>query len=156
MEIIPYATSLKSYIKILNTEWLEKYFAVEPKDTIQLSDPENEIINKRGHIYYGKLDNNIIATFSLLKITDTVFELGKMAVSEAYQGNGFGKQLLEYAITTAKEKNAEKIILYSNTKLEAAIALYKRFGFTEIPLEPNTYARSNIKMELVLYTDGLL
>ena len=150
MEIIPYATSLKSYIKILNTEWLEKYFAVEPKDTIQLSDPENEIINKGGHIYYGKLENNIIATFSLLKITDTVFELGKMAVSEAYQGNGFGKQLLEYAITTAKEKNAEKIILYSNTKLEAAIALYKRFGFTEIPLEPNTYARSNIKMELII------
>lgn len=150
MEIIPYTTPLKSYIEILNTEWLEKYFAVEPKDTIQLSDPENEIINKGGYIYYGKSDDIIIATFSLLKVTDTVFELGKMAVSEAYQGKGFGKQLLEYAIATAKEKEAEKIILYSNTKLEAAIALYKRFGFTEIPLEPNTYARSNIKMELII------
>ncbi|HEX8576905.1 MAG TPA: GNAT family N-acetyltransferase [Flavobacterium sp.] len=150
MEVIPYTTALKSHIKTLNTEWLEKYFAVEPKDTIQLSDPENEIINKGGYIYYGKLDDTIIATFSLLKVTHTVFELGKMAVSEAYQGKGLGKQLLEYAIATAKEKEAEKIILYSNTKLEAAIALYKKFGFTEIPLEPNTYARSNIKMELII------
>lgn len=38
-------------------------------------------------------------------------------------------------------------MLYSNTKLENAIYIYRKFGFIEITVEPNSpYKRSNIKM----------
>jgi ribosomal protein S18 acetylase RimI-like enzyme len=43
----------------------------------------------------------------------------------------------------------KRIILYSNTKLETAIALYRKLGFKEIPLD-GPYKRSDIKMELLL------
>ena len=72
MEIISYQPSLKSHIKTLNVEWLEKYFSVEPNDTIQLSDPENEIINKGGLIYYVSMDGEIIGTATLMKIDDNI------------------------------------------------------------------------------------
>jgi ribosomal protein S18 acetylase RimI-like enzyme len=42
--------------------------------------------------------------------------------------------------------NCENLYLYSNTQLEPAINLYKKFGFLEIPVEKSEYARCNIKM----------
>jgi GNAT superfamily N-acetyltransferase len=78
-----------------------------------------------------------------------VYEFTKMAVDDAYQGKKIGQLLSEAAIIKARELNAEKIILYSNTVLAPAIALYKKLGFIEIPLD-GPYKRSNIKMELLL------
>ena len=107
VEIIPFSIELSSYVKALNYEWLEKYFKVEKGDVISLSNPQTEIINKGGFIYFAKLNNEIVGTVSLLKKSDTVFELGKMAVTEKAQGLGIGKLLVEYCLTIAKEKNIE-------------------------------------------------
>ena len=41
-------------------------------------------------------------------------------------------------------------MLYSNTILENAVYIYRKYGFVEIPMEENSpYERSNIKMELI-------
>ena len=82
--IIPYSEKYKAAIKSLNYEWLEKYFFVEPQDTVQLSDPQGEILDKGGHIYYALYNDEVIGTSSLLKINDTEYELAKMAVTEKY------------------------------------------------------------------------
>ena len=73
-----------------------------------------------------------------------------MAVTEEAQGLGIGKVLLEHCLQIAKQNQASKLILYSNTKLENAIHLYRKYGFKEIPLEAGHYERANIKMELAL------
>ncbi len=150
-EIIGYEEKYKQAIKDLNYEWLEKYFSVEPNDVKSLSDPQGEIIDKGGLIFYAVENENIAGTASLLKIDEKVYELGKMAVTEKLQGKKIGNQLLQFCINKAKEIGAEKLILYSNAKLFPAISLYRKYGFTEDPLEENSvYKRSNIKMELVL------
>jgi ribosomal protein S18 acetylase RimI-like enzyme len=150
LKIIPFSIELSSVVKTLNYEWLEKYFKVEKGDVIALSNPQVEIIDKGGFIYFAKLNKEIIGTVSLLKKSDTVFELGKMAVTENAQGLGIGKLLIEYCLTVAKEKNIEKLILYSNTKLTSALHLYKKYGFIEIELEYGLYERANIKMEKII------
>jgi ribosomal protein S18 acetylase RimI-like enzyme len=150
IEIIPFSIELSEVVKTLNYEWLEKYFKVEKGDVIALSNPQTEIIDKGGFIYFAKKNAEIIGTVSLLKKSDTVFELGKMAVTEKAQGLGIGKLLVEYCLTVAKEKNIEKLVLYSNTKLASAIHLYEKYGFTEIELESGLYERANIKMEKVI------
>src|SRR5688572_4485347 len=106
MEIIEYTSDLKSHIKTLNVEWLEKYFHVEPNDEVQLSDPENEIIAKGGLIYYLRDGSEIIGTVSLLKLNDNVYELGKMAVTGNQQGKGAGKMLVEFSISKARSLGA--------------------------------------------------
>ena len=150
VEIIPFAPKLKQHIKDLNFEWLNKYFKVEPNDEIVLSNPQVEIIDKGGFIFYAKYNNQIVGTVSLLKIDKFTFELSKMAITEAIQGLGIGKKLLDHCLAFAKENDIQKLILYSNRKLESAIHLYKKYGFVEIDLENGIYERADIKMEKII------
>jgi ribosomal protein S18 acetylase RimI-like enzyme len=148
--IIPFSPDLNKEIKTLNVEWLKKHFKVEAKDELVLSDPQGEIIDKGGMIFYAKYDNKIVGTISLLKIDETTFELSKMAVTDSVQGLGIGQKLLEHCLKIAKQKGIEKLILYSNRKLFPALYLYTKFGFQEVSLEEGIYERADIKMELTI------
>ncbi|MBK7009767.1 MAG: GNAT family N-acetyltransferase [Saprospiraceae bacterium] len=147
VEIIEFSEELSEPIKTLNYEWLEKYFRLEEGDIASLSNPQKYIIDKGGHIYYAKLNGEIVGTASLLKKSETVYELGKMAVSDKGQGQGIGTILLEHCLNISQQKQIQTIILYSNTKLQSAIHLYRKYGFKEIELESGLYERANIKME---------
>jgi ribosomal protein S18 acetylase RimI-like enzyme len=150
VEIIPFSSDLADPIRTLNIEWLKKYFKVEPKDEIVLSDPQHEIIDKGGLIFYAKYKDQIVGTASLLKIDETTFELSKMAVADGVQGLGIGQKLLLHCLAVAEQKGIEKLVLYSNRKLLPAIHLYEKFGFIEVPLEEAVYERADIKMERIL------
>jgi GNAT superfamily N-acetyltransferase len=151
-EIIPFDNTYAKNFYELNIEWLKTYFYVEPFDEEVLSKPETYIINKGGHIFFVKYANTILGTVALMPTDEPfVYELTKMAVSPSQRGQKIGQQLLQYCIDFAKEKRFKALMLYSATKLENAIYIYKKFGFIELPLEPNSpYARSDIKMELTL------
>lgn len=150
IEIIPYSPELKEYLKTLNYEWLEEYFRVEEGDKISLSDPQKQIIDKGGFIFFARYGEEIAGTISLLKKTPEIFELGKMAVSKNSRGLGIGNQLMEHCLEFAKQQDIRDLVLYSNTKLEPAIHLYRKFGFEEIEMEAGVYERGNIKMKKVL------
>jgi len=148
--IVPFSPDLKEEIKILNLEWLKKYFIVEAKDDKELSDPQGEIIDKGGMIFYAKHDDKIVGTISLLKVDETTFELSKMAVTDGVQGLGIGNKLMGHCMAVAKEKGIKKLVLYSNRSLLPAIYLYKKFDFEEVPLEKGIYERADIKMERII------
>lgn len=148
--IIPFSPDLKEEIKTLNLEWLKKYFKVEAKDERVLSDPQREIIDKGGMIFYAKYNEKIVGTVSLIKIDETTFELSKMAVNDGVQGLGIGNKLMEHCIEVAHQKGIKKLILYSNRKLLPALYLYKKYDFEEVPLDDGVYERADIKMERII------
>ncbi len=149
--IIPFEPRYAKDFASLNIEWLEKFFETEPHDAALLEQCEELIINKGGHIFFAKVGSEIAGTFSLIKVEEGVYELGKMAVSPQFQGHRIGQQLLQFCIEFSKDQGWKKLILYSNTILGSAIYIYQKYGFIEIPLEDTPpYKRSNIKMELVL------
>ncbi len=150
VEIIAYNDSLAGAFKQLNEAWLQKYFEIEPIDVEMLGNPKQYFIDKGGHIFFAKVGGEIAGTFALLKSSDDVYELSKMAVDELFQGKKIGNRLMEFAIAKATELKAAKIILYSNTKLPPAIHLYRKYGFTEVPVISSGYKRCNIKMELII------
>jgi ribosomal protein S18 acetylase RimI-like enzyme len=147
IRIINFDENLSRYFRDLNVAWLQKYFYVEPVDVEMLDNPKQYIIDKGGDIYFAKWEESIAGTFALMKEGEGVYELGKMAVDETFQGKGVGNALLRHCLAKAKEKGARKVILFSNTVLEPAIHLYRKFGFVEVPLGNSDYKRSNIKME---------
>ena len=150
IEIVGFEPKYREDFKNLNLEWLQKYFVVEPFDAHQLSNPETEILEKGGRIYLAKAGDKIVGTASLLK-EHGVYELAKMAVTEEFKGRGIGKLLMTHCIEEAKKLGTEKVILLSNRSLTPAIEMYKKFGFTEVPVDGETpYERCNIKMELPL------
>nr|WP_255513274.1 GNAT family N-acetyltransferase [Lutibacter sp. Hel_I_33_5] len=147
--IISFKKEYANYFYELNIEWLKTYFYVEPYDEEVLSNPEKYIINKGGYIFFSKLNNEIVGTVALMPTKDGLFELTKMAVSPKHRGFKIGQKLMQHCINFAKEINLNSLILYSNTKLENAIYIYRKYGFIEIPVEENSpYLRSDIKMIL--------
>ena len=94
-------------------------------------------------------EGKTVGTMSLIYVEPGIYEFTKMAVDPSVQGKGVGKQMMEDVIAFAKAEKFKSLILYSNTILENAIHIYKKYGFAEIPLETDSnYERSNIKMEL--------
>ncbi|NNC49523.1 MAG: GNAT family N-acetyltransferase [Flaviramulus sp.] len=152
VEIITFDKKYENDFYSLNKEWLETFFYVEPYDEEVLRNPEKYIINKGGYIFFVKLNDIVVGTVALMPVgNEGLFELTKMAVSPNYRGHKFGQKLMQHCIDYAKNIGLPKLILYSNTTLTNAIYIYRKYGFIEIPVEPNSpYKRSDIKMELLL------
>ncbi|AEH02184.1 GNAT family N-acetyltransferase [Lacinutrix sp. 5H-3-7-4] len=149
VNIIPFNKKYSKDFYNLNIEWLETYFYVEPFDREVLTNPDLYIINKGGFIFFAKIEETIVGTFALMPLKeDNAYELTKMAVSPKHRGFKIGQKLLQYGIGFAKKNNFNRLLLYSNTKLENAIYLYRKFGFKDIDVEKDCpYERCNIKME---------
>ena len=154
INIVPYNGKYKSDFARLNYEWLEKYFKkekAEAEDKRLLNNPEREIIEKGGEIFFAILNNIVVGTCAVLKVSDSIYELAKMGVTEKAQRRQVGKKLAFTAIGYAVEKGASKLRLYTSSKLKTALNLYRGLGFIEVKGESNTrYKRELILMELDL------
>ncbi len=149
LEILEYKPKHQRWFEALNREWIERYFWMEPLDVEILQHPHKHIIEKGGIILMASLNNEIAGTVALKYVEPEVYEFTKMAVAEKYRGNKIGQKLAEAALEKAKQQGAEKVILYSSTKLTPALSLYRKLGFVEVPVD-GPYKRSDIKMELRL------
>jgi ribosomal protein S18 acetylase RimI-like enzyme len=148
ISIISFTNELAHHFTNLNKAWVKKYFEIEPLDEKMLSDPKQYYIDEGGFIFFAMYNNEVAGTFALIKVSDTIFELSKMAVDENFQGKNIGNAMLDFCLQEAKRLQIKKVILYSNTILGPAIHLYKKYGFTEIKNFKSEYKRSNIKMEV--------
>ncbi len=149
IKIVEFQTEHQPWFEKINRDWIEKFFWMEPIDVDVLQKPADHIINKGGSIIMATYSSEIAGTVALKFVDKEIYEFTKMGVIEKFQGKKIGEALALAAIQKAKSFQAKKIILYSNTKLSAAISLYKKLGFVEVPLD-GPYKRSDIKMELQL------
>ncbi|HRI78304.1 MAG TPA: GNAT family N-acetyltransferase [Cyclobacteriaceae bacterium] len=149
LEILDFHPGYQPWFEALNRHWIEKYFWMEPIDFEVLKNPDDHILKNGGSILMASWNREIAGTVALKFVSPGVYEFTKMAVDDKFQGKKIGLALGEAAVARAKAMGANKIILYSSTKLIPAIALYKKMGFKEIQLD-GPYKRSDIKMELVL------
>jgi ribosomal protein S18 acetylase RimI-like enzyme len=135
----------------LNYEWIEKSYGVEQHDHDVLDHPRTSVIEPGGEIFFAVNNEVAIGTVAMIPLDANSFELAKMAVAPEARGRGIGEMLMAGCIEFARDSGAKSIILESNTKQEAAIKLYRKFGFVEIPLDPNShFVRANIRMELAI------
>ncbi|HRP56993.1 GNAT family N-acetyltransferase [Agriterribacter sp.] len=150
MKIVRYNPGYKKYFERLNKAWLNKYFSVEPLDEKLLSQPEENILKTGGQILFAEHQGQIIGTVALLFVKEGVYELAKMTVDEAFRGIGAGKFLCASAVEEAKKLNAEKLILFTNSRLQTAVSIYRRLGFQCVSLNGQLFKRADTKMELLL------
>lgn len=148
-EIIPYSPDLQPYFESINKAWVSKYFSLEPFDIEQLEHPEMSILAKGGEIIFAKQGQEIFGTVALIPKDNGDWEMIKMGVSESAQGKGIGLALGKKILDIAREKDAKRVVLYTNSKLKAAVHLYEKLGFSHCKLECGTYGRCDIKMEYV-------
>lgn len=157
IEIIEFENKYAPHFKTLNYEWLKKYFWVEKEDEEILSNPEKEIINQGGFIFFAKENDEVLGTAALIRHKNGNFELAKMAVTEKSQGRQIGKKLAMTVIDKAKSINAGTLYLETSKRLQAACSLYKKLGFEQVEYGSNEgtkYGRASIKMILKLNYNG--
>ncbi|HMC85571.1 MAG TPA: GNAT family N-acetyltransferase [Chitinophagaceae bacterium] len=150
MEIINFERRYENDFRQLNLEWLYKYNLAESHDLEVLNDPTGTIIDRGGCIFLAKEDDVIAGTAALMKERNNVYELAKMTVAKDFRGKGISKLLMNRCIEEAKKLGAKKLMLFSNHQLETALALYRQFGFKDIPVDDSPFETADVKMELVL------
>lgn len=150
IQIIEYTEQYQPDFKRLNLEWLDLYNLTESHDLEILDDPSGTVIDRGGLIFLAMDGNDVVGTAGLWKETDEEYELIKMAVDPGYRGQGISKVLLERCIREAANRDAKKIILFSNSQLQTAISLYRKYGFEHVPVTGAPFLTADIKMELSL------
>ncbi len=152
MKIVTFDESYQKDFKRLNEEWIVEYFYIEEIDKKILDFPQQNIIEKGGFIRLAELNDEIVGTCALIKVSEKVYELAKMGVTKKAQEKKVGEGLMAAMLQIAREQNCKKVLIYTSSVLTPAIKLYEKYGFqhVEVTEEKNYYARCDTKMELNL------
>ena len=149
--VVPYREEYRAAFDALNREWIEQYFTLEPADREILGDPGSRIIEVGGEVFFVMERGEILGTCAMLRHSADDYEIAKMAVAAKARGRGLGDLLMDACIAFAREREAERVIIVSNTVLEPAIRLYRKHGFVQVPLAGDArYKRANIRLEMKL------
>ncbi|WP_269514288.1 GNAT family N-acetyltransferase [Brevundimonas subvibrioides] len=155
IDIVPYRPDHAAAWVALNEHWiLAGGYALEAKDRLVLDDPEGAVLSKGGAIFMAERDPGLrrgewqaVGCCSLMVMPDGGREVGKMAVAPDAQGLGLGRKLLDACEAHARSVGAPRLYLETNVAQAHAIALYRRFGFMDLPPQPTPYVRCNVWME---------
>ena len=146
--ILDYEPRHRAAWAALNEAWLaEGGFAVEAKDRKAIDHPEAAFLDGGGRIFIAERDGEAIGCCALIAMDDGGFEVAKMTVSPAARGLGLGRRLLEACEAAAREAGAPRLYLETSSTLKPAGALYRSYGFTELPPRPSPYVRADVWME---------
>ena len=146
VRIVSYEPRHRDAFRALNLEWIEKHFVVEDADRHVLDDPEKTILAEGGHILMAELGGESIGCCALVRIDAQVFELAKMAVAPAMQGQGVGALLGRAALDRARGAGARRVELVTNSSLAPALHVYRKLGFVRVPVGSSEYARADVRM----------
>ena len=83
-------------------------------------------------------DGEILGYIGILAVPDEA-DITKVAVAKGAQGQGIGSMLMKELISRVPELGVAKIFLEVRESNEAALALYKKFGFEQIGIRKNYY-----------------
>jgi putative acetyltransferase len=137
----------------LNVAWIEPLFGLEQEDIDFLTNPQAEILDKGGRIFFAKLGDVIAGTCGLYKLDEETFELIRTAVDKNCRGQQIGKHLVQHAIDWCRRQpSVKRLILESSSKLVPAIKLYEKLGFQHY--EPKPEHRSTLtRADVWMYMD---
>ena len=150
IRIVPWADCYARAFEEISVNWLEEFDLLEPIDLEMLRNPHRDILDPGGQIFFALAGDTVVGTCGLQWVSPGVYEIIKLGVRPEFRGRGAGQQLLERCLSWAREQKAEKVVLYSNSRLQSALRLYVRCGFSRIPFVPGHYAVSDVEMERIL------
>ena len=127
---------------------LAKLYAAVAEERIYIGGEPPVDVEKRAASY--KLDGFFLAEVDgeivgMLGVTSSHHGFGEigMMVAKEWRGRGVGSALMEAAIAWAREEGLHKLSLDVFPHNEAAIALYRKFGFVEEGRRVKQYRRRN-------------
>lgn len=152
MNVVPYSPQFRDDFIKLNTAWISEMFEMEPEDERELANIDG-YLDGGGEVFFALDDDGAVMACCLIgPREDGDWEIMKFAARGMYTGTGAGSACLRACINHAREKGVERIIIVTNSACEAAIHLYRKFGFTEMPVDKEKFPfeRANVAFEMFL------
>lgn len=149
MKIVPYAPKYKQSFIEMNKQWISEMFLMEEEDMAVLENFE-QTLKDGGQIFFAVDDQNqVMACCMIAPLSQGEWEIEKFCARGMYTGTGAGTACLKACIEYAKGRQADKIVIVSNRKCTHAVNLYRKFGFTEIPVDKEKFPfeRADIAFE---------
>lgn len=102
---------------------------------------------RRREFFVGRLDDEIAGTVSLQEVDEGHLYLGYVYLHTNHVGNGFGRDLLDFAEREMRRRGRSSMVLIAHPEAEWAIKAYRRYGFECIARD---------KGEILAWQDGWL
>jgi ribosomal protein S18 acetylase RimI-like enzyme len=135
----------REYEKELNEDICFQNFEEELKHPLKKYGPPS------GDLLLAYWEDDVAGCIALTKTKETTAcEMKRLYVRPNFRKNKIGKILIEELLASAREKNYEKMRLDTFEKLEAAIHLYKQFGFKDTSPYYNNPRANVVYMEVTL------
>ena len=130
MQIVKFSDShiadvLKVERECFTSPWSEKMF-------------KEEIAGKFSHYYVVEENGRAVAYMGMWSLSGEG-HITNVAVAKDYRRKGYAKALISHFIKIAQDENLEFMTLEVRASNEAAISLYKSFGFRDVGVRKNYY-----------------
>lgn len=93
--------------------------------------------------FFGAFDGSVLMGYACLEIAFETAYLSNIAVKPVFRRKGVGELLLRRCAVVAADRGASRIVLDVRKSNFAAIALYKKAGYTEVCLRKNFYGNED-------------
>ena len=94
-------------------------------------------------------DSTLLGYMIVMPVCDQ-WELLNLAVSQAFQGKGFGQKWIEFLVTQAHEQRVSELLLEVRQSNDSAIGLYGKNGFTTVGRRKNYYPLADGREDALL------
>ena len=119
---------------------MQRLFGVHPHNPKETVEEDIKLIAKflppNGRLVLAFIDGKACGIGCLKAINSEIGEIKRMYVDPSFRKVGAGRAILTSLLDAAKEKGYQKVRLDSPKFMEAAHALYRSFGFKDIPVYP--------------------
>lgn len=106
--------------------------------------------SNQARFFVVRNDNLAIGCGCYVHLTDDTVEIKHIYLNESSRGSGCGKELLLHIEKIAKWDNVKTIVLETVVDMEAAYAMYQKFGYEQCepyvlhPLHDSIYMYKNL------------
>ena len=126
----------KAIVNLIVTIWEAEYgFEVNEDDYPDLHNPCEYYHEDKGGFWVALDSDAIIGTIAYNKLSDNIFVLKRLFVSQRSRGQGVAQQLLNILVDDITNKHSTDSKIYLSTKENEALAakaLYFKNGFVQI------------------------
>ncbi|QLQ82241.1 hypothetical protein HG537_0G04960 [Torulaspora globosa] len=117
----------------------------EHYDLLLDADPSKEAVSKylqRSFCFEARRNIDLVGVLILLPTRPETVEIVNIAVSEAFQQQGIGTQLLEFALKWASENNYRIVEIGTGSTSFGQLYLYQKCGFRIVGVDSDFFIRN--------------